>query len=63
MNIYRNISEHALTGKGWLLKDKEFNAKDVVDIEELIVWLQETFGNADNINLILNELGRLKGNE
>jgi hypothetical protein len=31
-----------------------------ISVDDLCKWLQETFGNADNINLILNEIGRCR---
>jgi len=36
MKIYRNVSEYALTGGGWLIRDKEFDAKDVVTVDDMI---------------------------
>lgn len=34
--------------------------EEYVSINNLCEWLQETFGNSDNINLILNEIGRCR---
>ena len=31
-----------------------------ISIDNLCEWLQETFGNSDNINLILNEISRCR---
>lgn len=41
LEIYKNVSEMSLKGEGWLLKDKQFGAKDVVTAESIVKRLND----------------------
>jgi len=53
MKVYKNISEYALTGAGWLLRSKEFGSKDVVSVDDVRKFLNSF--RCDNIKIIKEE--------